>query len=157
MAEPMKILCLFRHAEAMDEAASGRDFDRRLTEKGQAHAAAIGSALAAAARFDRVLVSEAARAWETWRAIAPALECVEAQVHRALYMAGPQRILEFAAQSGGDAVLVIGHNPGLRETAESLAPGSAPRLRKASGVLLALDGFNMQASARLVQRINLPT
>ncbi len=155
MTMVVKILGLFRHAEAEDEAASGRDFDRRLSEKGWTDAKAAGRALAEAAQFDRVLVSEAARAWETWRALAPAFPRVEAQVHRTLYMAGPEGVLDHAARSGGDAVLVIGHNPGLRETAEALAPGSAPRLPKATGVVLGLPAFNLDGSAHWVRHVKL--
>ena len=62
----MKSLTLFRHAKTERDSTSGRDFDRRLIERGQNDSKRMGEEMRALGlEFDLVLSSPAARAAET--------------------------------------------------------------------------------------------
>ena len=45
---------------------------------------------------------------------------------KALYHASPEELLAFLALSDGDAIAVIGHNPGIGSLAQALAAKAAP-------------------------------
>lgn len=135
MRAAMRTLILLRHAKAERDAASGRDFDRALTERGWADARLIGRVLADAGFVpDRVRVSAAKRAAQTWEAVATAFPPAEAAVLPELFHAGPERLIaeiEGAAQDG-ETLLVVAHNPGLHTLAARWARASrapeAPRI-----------------------------
>ena len=58
----MKSLTLFRHAKTEADAESGRDFDRRLTERGRDDAVRMGEEIGELGLgFDLILSSPAAR------------------------------------------------------------------------------------------------
>ena len=76
------------------------------------------------ARIDRVLVSTSARTVQTADLVLRELEMPPRADYRdALYLAEPGKILAMlqAAPARTDAVMVIGHNPGLEELATLLA------------------------------------
>src|SRR5277367_6359419 len=63
----MRRLMLLRHAKTENDAASGRDQDRRLDDRGRSDAAEIGGWIGRHPPFpDAVLVSPAVRAHQTW-------------------------------------------------------------------------------------------
>ena len=126
----MAQLILLRHAKAESVSSTGRDFDRGLTERGHRDAAIMGRVLAQAGYVpDRVLVSSARRALETWEGAAPAFPAAQAEEDRALYLATREQ-LEEAAREGlaSGSVMIIGHNPGLHELALMLAGAGPDRL-----------------------------
>src|ERR1700754_2302322 len=87
-AELMRTLVLLRHAKA-EHPEVGSDFDRRLTTRGKADAAAAGVWLAAEGiRPELVLCSAAARTRETWDAVADALPAPEVRFELSLYEGG---------------------------------------------------------------------
>jgi phosphohistidine phosphatase SixA len=117
----MQRLILLRHAEAEMSADAG-DFARALTARGRREALAAGQALAARGLVpDIALVSPAARALQTWEAVAPALPPVQAEFDPALYHAEAGSLLEAAEASGAASVLLVAHNPGLHQLALGLA------------------------------------
>jgi phosphohistidine phosphatase len=74
-----------------------------------------------------VIVSSAARTRETWRYMAAAFPGVRVDYEGRLYENGPDAILAVIREIGrsASAPLVIGHNPGLHDTARLLiAPGA---------------------------------
>lgn len=120
----MQTLILLRHAKAEREAATGEDFDRALTERGWADARLIGRVLADAGfRPDRALVSAAVRTTQTWEAAATSLPPVETATLRALFHAGPERLIAEIENAAHDAetLVVVGHNPGLQTLAARYA------------------------------------
>jgi phosphohistidine phosphatase len=124
----MHRLILLRHAKTEATAESGGDIERGLTERGRRDAALVGRALAGAGLApDRVLVSTARRAQETWRAMAEAFPGASIDDLHGLYLAGPDtiaRIVEDSRAEHADAtVMVVGHNPGLHEHALALLGG----------------------------------
>jgi len=113
-------LILWRHAEAEDGAP---DLERRLTPRGQKHAARVAEWLLQRlpGKFV-VLASPARRAQETARALGAPFKTVEqlapgASVAQILEAAGwPDR---------KNAVVVVGHQPDLGRTAAQLVSGAA--------------------------------
>ena len=116
----MEVLILMRHGKAVrpDEAPS--DKARGLTERGQRDAKEAGEKLAAAGlKPDRILVSTAVRTRETYSALAKSFSAKPDFVE-ALYMADAKHIWDEAERSGGDVVMVIGHNPGMHDLAADM-------------------------------------
>ncbi|MFY9684598.1 MAG: histidine phosphatase family protein [Pseudolabrys sp.] len=113
----MRRLLLFRHAKAERSEPGTEDRARRLVERGQKDAAAVGAYMASHGLIpDRVMASPSARTQETWKFAALAFKPAPAAtaVER-LYDATPHDIL--GVIKGGPAaaqrLLILGHNPGL--------------------------------------------
>lgn len=123
-------LLILRHAKAEARAASGRDFDRKLSPRGREQCRSI------AGEFDRarlpephrILVSPAARARETAALVldAPAAERIE--YHETIWEASPG---DLAALLGDHreydhTLMLVGHNPGLEGLVSWLLAGERP-------------------------------
>ena len=127
----MPRLLLLRHAKSSWDDASADDFDRPLNARGRIAAPVMGSHIGAHGLTpDKILCSSARRARETLAALLPHLdEDVDIRLTRDLYFAGEDRTIDQIRAHGGSAatLLVIGHNPGLQETALALlGDGPAP-------------------------------
>lgn len=112
----MHRLILMRHAKTERAAASGRDSDRALTERGHADAALMGRVLAERGlRPDLALVSTATRTRQTWDHLHEAFGDVEVQADPALYNASAEGIRRFVedAEERAGCLLVMAHNPGV--------------------------------------------
>jgi phosphohistidine phosphatase len=133
----MHQLILLRHAKANQAAAGGADHERALSPAGERAAQLIGTAMRKAGLApDVVLVSSALRTQQT-------LEIVEASAAwderpnidtlPSLYMAtqGQIRDLLRALPETVRSALVVGHNPGLQDLAQSLAAGNQGTARLA--------------------------
>ncbi len=121
----MKTLCLLRHAKSSWDDAALDDFDRPLAERGLKAAPLIGRLMAKRGWLpDLALVSPAARARETWRLVSAELPApVETRFEPAIYMAAPDDILALlrALPDAASSVILVGHNPGLEQSAALLA------------------------------------
>lgn len=117
-------LLLFRHGKAQRGEAGERDFDRPLEPRGCRDAEKIGAFLARHGLVpDRVLVSPAPRAKDSWAHAALACPQAPAPIHDPrLYDGRAETILEVIRTLGGEArqLLVVGHNPGLHDLARML-------------------------------------
>ena len=132
----LRRLLLVRHAEA---AGGPVDAERSLTGKGTRRAAAIGSWLAQAGPApDRVVVSPARRAAQTWEQARASLEPdvepdVEPVVDARVYDNTVEALLAVIAETPDDVqtLAVVGHNPSVGELARDLddGRGSAPARR----------------------------
>ena len=120
----MRRLIVLRHAKTERDSPTGRDFDRRLDERGQQDAHEIGKYLADNRLSpDLVLVSPAVRARETWSLVAPHLKkSAEMIFEPDLYGAEVSELLRVIAAASGRAadpkletLMVVAHNPGLHE------------------------------------------
>ncbi|WP_374574152.1 histidine phosphatase family protein [Phenylobacterium sp.] len=119
----MDRLILFRHGKAEHQSASGEDFDRGLTPRGERESRAMADILAEMGFTpDVALVSAAARARATWQAAAPVFPDAQVSVEEELYHAPSGVVRELAERAGRTArtVMVVGHNPGLQELAVEL-------------------------------------
>ena len=121
----MKRLYILRHAKAAPGEPGQDDHARALTLRGIADAEAMAHYLRkSGARIDRVLVSTSARTVQTADLVLRELETPPRADYRdTLYLAGAGKILAMlqSAPARAEALLVIGHNPGLEELATLLA------------------------------------
>ena len=117
-------LVLVRHAQA---AAGSVDAERPLTERGSRHAAAIGTWLdQAGVAPDRVLVSPARRARQTWQRASARLPQHPQPVIDERILENTVAALLGAVQDTPDEVqtlAVVGHNPSIGELAADLDDG----------------------------------
>jgi phosphohistidine phosphatase len=117
-------LMLLRHAKAEKGSPGMGDRERPLNPRGHKDASNIGAYLARHALApERVIVSSAQRTRETWERLAKALSAPPpAAFDDRLYNAGPELILDVIRETvrATRTLLVIGHNPGLHETARLL-------------------------------------
>ena len=114
----MKRLGLMRHAKSEWDDVVTRDFDRGLNARGRRGAALMGEhVLAQDIPWGAVLASPAARVRETLQSARMGLPV---EFDDRLYLASPETIVDAAASRGAkdepEAILMIGHNPGLQET-----------------------------------------
>lgn len=121
----MKTLGLLRHAKSDWDDLAKRDFDRGLNDRGRKGAALIGAHIARhGVKFDRLLASPAERVRQT---LATSLPDMEPELDQRLYLASTDTLMDVLREKGGDAdaVLVVGHNPGLQELLFELVPPAA--------------------------------
>jgi len=144
----MRRLMLLRHAKTEAEAPSGKDFDRRLDERGRSDAAEIGGWMLRHRHVpDLVLVSTAVRARQTWDIVAGAMKSgpqpLVADLEE-LYGAGPSQLLQMiraVETQNPRKLLVIGHNPGIHELALALSGSGDGAGRKALADNLPTSGL----------------
>ena len=141
----MRRLLLFRHSKAERSEAGGADRTRALTERGRADAALIGGYLARhALQPDRVLISPALRARETWTIAAQAFHPAPPATDDArIYDASPQALLAVIKAAGADAraLMLVGHNPGLHELAMQLIAAGDIETRERLGEKFPTSGL----------------
>jgi phosphohistidine phosphatase len=120
----MRTLYLLRHAKSSWDNPSLADHDRPLSPRGQRAAARLAEYL----RGEHVqpataLCSTANRACQTLELIAPALaQSVEVHLEDSLYGATAGELLDRLRLFGSeDSVLLVGHNPAIRQLALGLA------------------------------------
>ena len=115
----MKSLTLFRHAKTERESDSGRDFDRRLNDRGRSDAARIGEEIRALnLGFDLILCSPATRAAETAQ-----LAAISPRYDERIYDASSGQLLDIVRKADPSIgrLLMIGHNPGFEQLASMLS------------------------------------
>lgn len=144
----MARLFLVRHAQAAGAEPGARDHGRPLDAAGREAARNVGRALAGRrVAPGLVLCSSAIRARQTWEAMAGELPSAKLSVEPALYLAEPESLRARLAVLAAtwQAVLLVGHNPGLHQLAQLLAGGGdtamLARLRQGfpPGAVAALD------------------
>jgi phosphohistidine phosphatase len=121
-------LVVVRHAKA--EAYGPTDFERELSPRGKADAAAAGSWLAAQeVGADAAIVSAATRTRQTWEVLSGAAGWkVEPDLDHALYGGDEDVVLDqvrLTDESVGTLV-VVGHNPTMGLLAQLLDDGDGP-------------------------------
>lgn len=134
----MRRLLLLRHAKTEMDAPSGRDFDRRLDDRGRTDAVAIGAWLNKhQPQPDLVCVSTAVRAVETWELVASEWLVARSQPSvghlEQLYGASPAELLTVIRDAAGtdpQTLTIVGHNPGLHEMALALTGEGDPAGQK---------------------------
>jgi phosphohistidine phosphatase len=124
-------LLLIRHAQAGN---APLDRDRPLTEQGARHAAEIGRWLADAGVVpDRVVVSPAVRAVQTWRQASSALGSVpESVVEQRIYDNTLDDLVAVIRETADDVgtLIVVGHNPSVGGLAQELQDGGGSESAK---------------------------
>lgn len=122
----MHRLFLLRHATAGWAGPAMRDFDRPLTAAGRAEALAVGRVMLERGFMpDLVLCSPSERTRQTWDCVAAVLGTgggnIRTTTSDVLYHGDAAGYLEaIVGASTASAVLVVGHNPMLAETAAAI-------------------------------------
>lgn len=114
----MKNLTLFRHAKTERNSSTGRDFDRRLDERGERDAPKMGEEIRRLGLdFDLVLSSPAARAAETAE-----LAGLSPRFDERIYDASVGELLSIVEQADNQLqrLMLVGHNPGFERLASRL-------------------------------------
>lgn len=127
----MKHLFILRHGEAANPTRGQSDRDRSLTSYGVQSMEALGRRLRDLDLLpDLILVSSARRTQMTASAVAGAAYAGTLQIEDNLYNADPHQIIEAIHLSDDrhDALMVVAHNPGIHQTALSLAGQGDPEL-----------------------------
>lgn len=116
-------LLLARHATALPQHASGRDFDRELSQEGRREAARAANWLTSAfPQLPRILASPARRTRETVEGLlADRWAPPPVEWEGALYLADLPALLELLEGEDGP-VMLVGHNPGLEDLLAFLLP-----------------------------------
>jgi len=122
----MKRLLILRHAKSSWDDSTLADFDRPLNKRGERDAPRIGAWMAAhGLRPDMVVSSPALRASQTARLVAESIGFPAEHIRfdPRIYDAslGALRELMRSFDDNWRQILLIGHNPGLQELANSLA------------------------------------
>ena len=137
----MKTLILMRHANAEARENDQHDADRPLNRKGKKAARKTGKVMSQHAVLPQRIVSSSARrasetAKEVSRKFATKPEIVFLDV---LYLAAPHAFIDVLREVPDelDCVMIVGHNPGLREFLQTLT-GTVLRFPKASAAYINL-------------------
>lgn len=136
----MKQLLLLRHAQAEEAHAGLADLDRPLSPRGRAEACAAAQCIALAGlRCDAIWVSPAVRTAQTAQIVLSELGLkLELAFQPAFYLGNPDALLAPLGHCASEvqALLLIGHNPGLSELAQRFN-GDAPEIElRTSGLCL---------------------
>ena len=120
----MRRLILLRHAKSDWTGIGLKDRDRALAARGRDSAPKIGAYMAHHALVpDLVLVSTATRARDTWGLVGEGFrKAPPVRYEERIYETGPKAIFDVIKAVGPEVhvLLVVGHNPGLRDLAEFL-------------------------------------
>jgi phosphohistidine phosphatase len=121
----VKRVWLLRHAKSSWDDPGLTDHDRPLAPRGRKAAKRMARwASDNNVRPELVLCSTALRARATLDLVLPGLGLPEAEIEGDLYLASPTDLLERlrALRDSVAQVLLVGHNPGLHELTQVLAP-----------------------------------
>ena len=123
----MKRLTLMRHANAEWKDPQISDFDRPLNRRGNSEAEAMGRRLLELHLVPTSLLSSnARRAEQTAEIVARELgiSARNLRTEEALYLAAADEILRIIRSTGPRIphLMIVGHNPGISEVANLLAP-----------------------------------
>ena len=140
----MKVLTLVRHAKSSWKNAYLADIDRPLNKRGKRDAPMMGRRLAQQGYYTDVMVSSpAVRALATAEAIAVEIEYPweEIVVDQRLYGADVTDWLEVihTLDNAWERVMCIGHNPGMTDLVDYLAPYQVDNVPTCGIVELKLD------------------
>lgn len=125
----MKRLTLMRHADAQWKDPDVADFARPLNRRGNGEAEAIARRLGELQLIpDLIMTSPARRAAQTAETVVRELALIprSLQYEEGLYLAGAAEILKLVRGIGPlvPHLMIVGHNPGISEAANLLAPSA---------------------------------
>ena len=136
----MKIY-IMRHGPAEDQAATGRDFDRKLTSSGRARTELAAQELSRWERPKRIVSSPLCRTVETAEVVIASLSLAfDLETREELAPGGEAiRLLGELAAQGAKRVMLIGHEPDVSVLTALLLPNWSRSFDKAMVVGLKID------------------
>jgi len=140
----VKTLTLIRHAKSSWNETGLTDRDRPLNDRGERDAPVMGARLAASDIRPSLLISSpAARAWTTARLVAAEIGYPREFLQREeeLYLANVKRIIGVLQRQDPNfnSIMLFGHNPGLTDFANYLAPDVTPNMPTCSVVAVDIE------------------
>lgn len=153
-------LVIVRHGKAKAEAPTGHDFDRELRPRGLRQAAYLAERLGAIEpRLERVIASQAERAWQTAGVIADGLGLPVEADERLLVDEPVSGVLEMLRGARtARAMAIVGHNPQLGMLVAVLGGGpmsAASAVRTGEAVLMEIDPCEPLESGAELDRFRL--
>lgn len=138
----MKTLYLMRHAKSSWKDSTLQDFDRPLNGRGREAAPLVGRLVRKRKlRVDLILSSPAARARQTAVLVKESAGLdAELLYDERIYEADAARLVEVVAQAGesAEALMLVGHNPGMEELL-TLLTGESRSMQTATLACISLD------------------
>lgn len=133
-------LHLLRHAKTEKFSSSGKDFDRKLMEKGIRQSTEMFKFLETKSFENTNLYCSAAqRTKETYELVCSKLKLNHISFHQDLYLAGLEELLQFIWNLKSQKnIFIIGHNEGLSELASYLS-GSNIQLKTCGYIQLEFE------------------
>ncbi len=129
----MRTLLLLRHANSTSGDAELADFERPLSAEGERITPFLGEFLLNTIGLpDLVLCSAATRARQTWDQVSYGYtQDIATQISRDLYLASAENLLDAIRQAPGQVqrLLIVGHNPGIRQLAVRLSSSGDAQMR----------------------------
>ncbi len=123
----MKHLYLIRHAEACEQGANRRDYDRPLSTHGEEDASRMGQRLSQWTKPDVMFSSPAIRAKTTANILATAIEYPKSDIifDEQIYEAELENLMSVirAVPKKIVCVMLVGHNPALTQLVNMLGAG----------------------------------
>ena len=151
-------LFLFRHAEAEDRSASGKDADRELTRKGRETAKAVASALARLDTVEAIWHSPMARAKETAAFVAREFPGASVwETPSLMPESSPEEVLDEIAHRRPGEVVLVGHQPHLGILLSLCVAGNGGSkipMRKASLARVKFAGDHPSPPGKLIYLIS---
>ena len=140
----MKRLYLVRHAKSSWDCPGLEDFDRPLNKRGMRDAPGMGEYLAEQGISPRIIVSSPARrAYATAISLASAMQIPSSRIveNGRIYTATVPALAGIiqAWEDSWEAVMMVGHNPGIADTASMLAGEDVGRVPTCTVIELNLD------------------
>ncbi|MCJ8292560.1 MAG: histidine phosphatase family protein [Crocinitomicaceae bacterium] len=141
-------LHLLRHGKALQQSDSGRDFDRKLNEKGLLQCQLIGEYLVNKELDCETWCSAAKRTRETFSTVTKKIAINKVVMRDDFYLCSREILLDAIWQrSGNTDLLIIGHNFGISDLATYLTDERI-ELRTSGYVCIDFDDFKWEEVSR---------
>ncbi len=122
----LRQLILLRHAHAEPQVGGQSDADRALSPRGVTEADDAAAWLKGHALPQRVVVSPARRAQQTWERVRAATGLIEQVTDERIYDATPGHLIDvIEAHRDVERLMLVGHNPGFESLAALLSTGQS--------------------------------
>lgn len=141
-------LHLLRHGKTHQLSDSGRDFDRKLNEKGEIQSQLMGEYFNTTHLDCETWCSGAKRTRETYSNVAKKAELAKVVMRDDLYLCSRDHILkELWTRAGKEDLLIIGHNFGISDLATYLTEMRI-ELRTGEYICIDFDGLEWPEISR---------
>ncbi len=141
-------LHLLRHGKTLQQSDTGRDFDRKLAEKGLAQCKLLGKYLENTIIDCETWCSAAKRTRQTYSNVTKNIELGKIVIRDDFYLTSRETLLEALWQRSGNADLfIIGHNFGISDLATYLTDERI-ELRTGEYICIDFDDFKWEELSR---------
>ena len=141
-------LHLLRHGKTHQQSDSGKDFDRKLNEKGLAQCELLGEYFAKKEIYCETWCSSARRTRETFSNVSKKINLKKVVMRDDFYLCSRETLLDALwERTGDDDLLIIGHNFGISDLATYLTD-TRIELRTGGYICIEFTDFRWQELSR---------